>query len=135
MKKPSLKSLKKKTWAKCSEYIRRKYAAYNGMVRCVTCGTVKHWKEMQAGHFIDGRNNAILFDERGIHPQCYSCNIMKHGNKIEYFKFMELNYGRALIDELCIQSKKTVKFTTWELEDIIKKYDEKIKLLTPQVSE
>lgn len=127
--KTKLKTLKNKNWKKCSEYIRRKYADSNGMVRCVTCGVVKHWKDMQAGHFIDGRTNAILFDERGIHPQCYACNIMKHGNKVEYFKFMELNYGRTLIDELCIQSKKTVKFTTWELEDMIKKYDEKIKLL------
>ena len=93
---PKAKNLtwyKNKAWSLVSRYVRRLNADYNGYVTCVTCGVKKHWKEMHAGHFVDGRNNTVLFDERLIHPQCFHCN-SKHpgcltGNKIQYVLYMK----------------------------------------------
>lgn len=50
-KKPSVAKLKKKLWTLFSEYIRRLYS-HDDICECVTCGVKKHWKELQAGHFI-----------------------------------------------------------------------------------
>ena len=66
---------------------------------------------MQAGHFIAGRGNGVLFDERGIHPQCYHCNIGLKGNMVEYFVFMEWSHGRDVINDLRRLKHQTVKFT------------------------
>jgi hypothetical protein len=70
MKKKSIKTLKKKAWKAFSEYIRRKYSGSGGLVKCVTCNKIDHWKSMHAGHYVDGRNNTVLFDERLVWPQC-----------------------------------------------------------------
>ncbi len=120
--KPKLTTLKKKAWAEFSRYIRLKYSTAGGYCRCVTCGAMLHWKDAQAGHFIAGRNNSILFEEKGVHPQCYGCNIGKNGNAVEYFVFMERKYGREVIDQLRVLSKQTLKRTAEDLTEIREKY-------------
>ena len=127
--KKSLSYYKKKLWKMVSEFVRRLWADRNGNCRCVTCKVLRHWKEMQAGHFIDGRNNAVLWDLRGIHPQCMSCNIFKHGNKVEYFRFMQEEYGDEIIEELRSNSKKAVKITIPEYIEMIKTYTKKLQEL------
>ena len=94
------KILKKKCWSLFSKYIRLRDANKKGICKCCTCGTKGHWKKFQAGHFVAGRSNSILFDERGVHVQCKSCNIFHHGRPLEYFFFMEEKHGRHVIDEL-----------------------------------
>jgi len=126
MAKKTLTSVKKRAWKVFSEMIRRTRADDDGMAYCVTCkqefpdkAKKVHWKELQAGHFIDGKGNAILFDELGVHPQCYSCNCMKSGNKIEYFRFMQEKYGDEVIDYLRRKKHQTKKFTIDELENLM----------------
>lgn len=130
IKKPSVTKEKKKAWAVFSQYIRRKYADTFGMVKCVTCGIVKHYKEMHAGHYIDGRNNTILYDEMLVHPQCFHCN-SKHmgclaGNKVAYTVFMIEKYGLTIqgvkaLDNLKHNSKP---MKAYEHQEIYKKYSE-----------
>ena len=127
--KPKLSTLKKKCWKIFSEYIRRKYANKRGYAVCVTCGVKKHWKELQAGHFIDGRTNAILFNEECVHPQCVKCNIYLSGNKVEYFRFMQKKYGDETIDRLRKIARWSVKFYPHELEEKIKEYKQKLEAL------
>lgn len=108
---------KEKAWKAFSEYIR----ARDG--RCVTCPT---GKAQQAGHFIDGRHNAVLFSEEGVHGQCYHCNIGLKGNKLEYFLFMERTYGREVIDRLMQESKHTIQYKIFHFKEIEQKYKEKL---------
>lgn len=134
MKQKTISSLKKKLWTIFSEWVRRNEANYQGYCKCVTCGILRPWKEMQAGHFIAGRTNSILFDERGVHPQCARCNIFLYGNTIYYYEYMERNYGKKVIDELK-KKKNTIKsFTRQELEQMIKEYREKINHLLKVIS-
>lgn len=122
IKKKSISQLKKEAWRLVSLFIRQRGADSRGFNTCVTCGVRKHYKELQAGHFIGGRHNAILFEPRAIHPQCYSCNVMKHGDQINYFRFMQRTYGDKVIEELEKLNRTTKQFTTNELERIITKY-------------
>lgn len=117
----SVSQLKKKAWTLFSIHIRTKYADWRGYVACVTCGIVKHWKEMQAGHFIPGRHNSILFDERGVFPQCYRCNISLKGNPRAYDAFMRKYH---LKDIKILEKLDTInkQFTPKELMEIIQKY-------------
>lgn len=113
-------SPKKKLWKLTSEYVRRKNADSNGYVSCVTCGLTKHYKEIQAGHFIPkAQGLSIYFDLRNIHPQCYRCNINLGGNGPEYYTFMLREYGTEVIDELRKLSKTTIKISKGEYEERI----------------
>lgn len=106
---------KKKAWEQMSIYIRRKYADWRGYVKCITCGEVKQWKQMQGGHFIPGRRNSIIFDERNVHPQCVGCNMFKAGNPVKYFRFMQQTYGEDVIKELEEKNEINKQFTVEEL--------------------
>jgi len=135
-KKPkSPKALAKdKAWNAFSRYIRKSYSDDLGYVQCVTCGIQKQWTGecMQAGHFIDSRNNTVLFDERIVYPQCYSCNIPKKGNKVSYTIFMnKLGHSMEEIEEFESLKFKTKKMTTQDFEEVAETYDAKFNALTP----
>ena len=121
-KRLSVGKLKKRAWVEFSIFIRTRDADDQGMVQCCTCSSVKHWKEMQSGHFIPGRLNNNLFDERGVHAQCSLCNVVRGGNGPKYYQFMEQAYGREVIDELLRQNDQTHKWLPGELESIGQKY-------------
>lgn len=121
-KKASKKTLKAKAWKIFSEYIRRKASDYRGLCACVTCGKEDHWKNMQAGHAVGGRTNAILFREDVVHVQCPGCNVFKHGNYNRYSLFMIDKYGRDHFEYLLSLKNKPMKLTEQDLEDIIEKY-------------
>lgn len=125
----SVSKLKKKLWVLVSEFVRRSSADKDGFVKCVTCGARKHWKEMQAGHFEQGRKNAILYVLKGIHPQCIQCNIFLHGNLRKYEKFMKQTYGQKCIDSLDALRETTVQFTTPQLLSMIDQYKKKLARL------
>lgn len=127
MKKITLSKQKQKTWKAFSLYVRLKDADINGLTMCITCGQKKDFKKMQAGHLIPGRNNAVLFSEDGVHPQCYSCNIMKNGNWPAYYEFMKKTYGQQIIDDLIQESRQVVKYTISDLQELEKYYKEQVK--------
>lgn len=122
VKKISLKKAKTMAWDTFSEYIRRKYADNNGNVKCVTCGVIIPWKESQAGHFVDSRNNTVLYDERLVHPQDIRCNIFLKGNKVRYTVFMVRTYGFTMdqieeLDNLKLKSKNMKAYEHLEIRD------------------
>lgn len=123
-KKTPKQRAKIRAWKIFSKYIRKKYADKYGNVVCVTCGKKDKWENLQAGHFIDGRNNTVLFNEMLVHPQCGICNINLHGNKIPYVLFMKQKYGLSdeEILELTKLKRKVKQMTLQDFLDIESKY-------------
>uniref|UniRef100_A0A6M3IFF5 Putative lambda recombination protein n=1 Tax=viral metagenome TaxID=1070528 RepID=A0A6M3IFF5_9ZZZZ len=133
-KKSPKAKLKKKTWDMFSKYIRMKHANENGYVKCITCGVIKHWREMQASHYIDGRHNAVLFEEDLVHPSCYACNCILHGNKSEYAAFMYKTYGEERVDELRRLSNYSIKYSISDLELLYEKFSKKVEELEKKIT-
>jgi len=130
MAKSPLAKAKEKAWKAFSMFIRRRDCLLeNGFrtdyAKCCTCDTVQHWRSLQAGHFIDGRKNSTLFDERACHAQCCKCNMFNSGNKVQYFLFMEQKYGREVIDQLLRQNNETRKYTVDDFNQITAQYKAK----------
>lgn len=125
--------LKEKAWDAVSLYVRLSNANKDGFVKCYTCDNIKYWKEMQAGHFVPGRGNSIVFDIRGIRPQCYGCNCMHAGRQLEFLGRLEEEMGKMqaieLKDELMKEAKKPYKFSQEELLNIIEKFTLKTRAL------
>ena len=125
-KKPTRSKLVKKLDTVFSQYIRLSNADNNGYCTCVTCNKTFHWKKIQAGHFMSRKHFSIRWDERNVKPQCVACNVYRAGEQYKYSIYL----GKELANELYLQSKELVKFTNYELEDMINDYSEKLKKLT-----
>jgi len=123
-----MKKAKKKAWIQFSRYIRLKYAK-NGFVKCYTCSTVKHWKEMQAGHGIGGRSNAVLFDEDLVRPQCVGCNYFANGRYAVFTQNLINEYGVKKYEEIVRRSNQVVKYTKDDYLEIERKYKELVNEL------
>ena len=130
MKSKTAGKLKKEAWKHFSIYIRTRDAlkTTNTLTHaiCITCDTNYPIKNLHAGHFIPGRHNSILFDERGVHAQCGICNLWRKGNTVKYFRKMQQMYGDKVIEELEQLDTQTRQYKRPELLDMI--YSYKIKL-------
>ncbi len=129
MRKPKRKTLIKKLDTVFSEYIRRKYADKNGIVKCYTCNKKAYWKGegMQNGHFISRASRILRWREDNCRVQCYQCNCMKFGQSFIFGCNLNKEYGYNKAEELLIESKKIIKQSDEDLKNLIKLYEDKIK--------
>jgi hypothetical protein len=130
-KRKSISKLKKEAWEQFSKYIRLRDCLVTmgskEQGRCFTCGKVYPFKSLQAGHFIDGRNASVLFDEDLVHAQCVGCNIYKSGNKDEYTPKMIELYGLEKVQEFWQKKNQVHQWRQEELEQIKNEYKELYK--------
>lgn len=124
--KPSQAKLKKQLDTIFSQYIRRKYANEEGMVKCYTCTTVKHWKEIQNGHWIPRHNLATRFSEDNCRPQCVACNMFQKGMP-DVFAVNLLKEG---IDIIALQQ---TRYSVFKIDSAW--YESKIQLYTHMLEE
>lgn len=117
----------KKLWKVFSEYIRRRYADDSGYCKCITCGVVKHWKEMDAGHGIGRQHWGVRYNERNVHPQCKKCNGFDGGRMDAYKEAVNKMYGSQTWDLMLLASKKASKMSQSEIDLLEKYYKQKIK--------
>lgn len=131
IKKVDKSKLKKAAWKAFSRYIRlRDCLVTTGTkthAKCVTCGRVYSFNELDAGHFIDGRGGSVLFDEDLVNAQCQGCNRFKHGNKDAYTPFMIKRYGLKKVEEFWALKNQIKSWSIEELEEIRKYYIEEFK--------
>jgi hypothetical protein len=97
---------------------------------CCSCGKTFAYRDLEAGHFLPGRNNAYLFYEKGVHAQCTNCNCYLDGNRVGYERFLIHKYGTEEVEFQKALHWKTKKFTLQELKDLKKEIIAKIKDLT-----
>ncbi len=128
-KKHGLRYWKKKAWDEFSKYVRLRDAIKTthtkDRVVCCTCGVEYPAFGVgcvQAGHFVPGRHNSLLFEEDGCHAQCFNCNMRLTGNWPEYMKFMLKEYGKETVDDLLALNSITIKYTSIEFEELRNKY-------------
>ena len=142
MAKTERQKAKEKAWSAFSKYIRLRDCiittdtTYEGI--CVTCNRLYPFKQTQAGHFIPGRNNAVLFREDMVHLQCAGCNLNpprgKGGNLIKYWPFMENTYGRERVDKMIAEAHQEVIYKIPDLKEIEAKYKQMFIDLTKDKS-
>ena len=140
-KKTSRAKAKDKAWVAFSRFIRTRdcirFSGYPDRGQCVTCKANKLFTELQAGHFIGGRGNAVLFDERIVYSQCYYCNAKPPrglgGNYVEYFVFMEQEWGREKIDEFRALKATTKIYKEFHFVELEQEFKDKTKKLLDNI--
>ena len=112
-----------------SKYIRLRDADSSGYVRCITCGTRKYWKEVDAGHFQTRAKYSTRWDERNVNAQCKGCNMVNGGQQYVHGLAIDKKFGEGTADELVILSNQIVKLSTREILDLAEEYKNKFKEL------
>lgn len=128
-RRPPLRALKAKAWKLFSEYVRRRDADAGGTEHCYTCGTPKFWKELQCGHAIPGRHNAVLLDEEICRPQCPRCNVFMGGRYEIFATKLIKERGMDWWEKKLFGSRGVVKLSRADMEVIISTYQMKLGAL------
>lgn len=112
-----------------SIYIRRRDADENGLVKCVTCPTVLHWKDMDCGHFRKRDNLSTRWNEQNSAAQCERCNRYKDGEYDKMKLYLFWKYGAKVVLELIRKSHKEWKPMQFEIDELTEHFKSKIKEL------
>ena len=126
---------KKKTLAKVADdcavklqlLVRLKAADQNGNCKCVSCPAVKHWAEMQGGHYVGRGVNATKLLEENVHPQCRRCNLRATTSHVGYTLFMVETYGLNFIKVLREMMNESKRWKRSELLDLSSDFDKQIQ--------
>lgn len=110
-----------------SMYIRRIHSDGYGHCRCVTCGRVKHYKQMQLGHWRRRGLQPTRYDERNCAPQCVRCNKWRSGEPERFEQYLLQKYGKDIVEEIRQRSLFRQKRTQADFEWIAQEYYQKLK--------
>jgi len=124
----SLSQLKKELDEVFSIFIRRRDSnVSSNYSQCVTCGVVRDWRELQAGHYRVRQDLATRWDERNVHSQCGACNGFRGGEPEKMAAYIDGIYGDGTAANLREQAKSSFKPNRQWYEMKIKHYREIIK--------
>jgi len=121
-----IKTLDRKLCKIFSEYIRKRDSE-NGYCRCITCRSVRHWKEVDAGHFMNRDRKNTRFNEKNVNAQCISCNRFKSGLQYEHGQAIDKKHGKGTANDLTLKSKIPLKMSAFHYKELIEKYKKKLK--------
>lgn len=126
MAKSEQQKLKEKLDKVFSLWVRQSNADDNEYCKCVTCGKIAHWKEMDAGHYIPRNILATRWDERNVQPQCRGCNRFGGGKPDEYAIWLRQKYGETVLEELHAQKHTITKLYIGDYEAKIADYESRL---------
>jgi hypothetical protein len=109
-----------------SEYIRLRDSDENGYCRCISCGKIAHWKDMDCGHFINRKHMSLRFNEVNCNAQCRADNRFDEGNLEGYRRGLTIKHSPDIIDRLYAMKNVQMKFSQIEIDLLTKEYAKKV---------
>lgn len=122
----SIKTLKRKLDEIFSTYIRLRDSDNNGLCRCISCGKIHNWKEVDCGHYVNRSHTGTRYSERNCNAQCRSCNRFDEGNNIGYTKGLIAKYGMGVLSELEVKKHTQTCLTSFDYETMIEYYKKEV---------
>lgn len=119
---PTLSTLVKKLDKVFSRYIRLRDVMPNGYCRCISCGQIKPIEKFDCGHYFSRRHMATRFDEDNCNAECSYCNRFNAEHLVGYRKHLIEKIGVQRFALLEVKHNQVKKWSTWELEQLIKYY-------------
>ncbi len=115
-----------------SYYIRLKHSDANGYCRCISCGKMYFWKNIQNGHYMSRRYMSTRFSEDNCRPQGVECNIFNQGAIQMYRRALVKEIGEQRVDLVEVRARQERKnWSVFELKQLAEYYKKEVqKLLT-----
>lgn len=112
-----------------SLYIRLRDAMPSGYVRCISCGQIKKFEDMDCGHFHSRTHMATRFDEDNCNAECKFCNRFSADHLIGYQRNLIQKIGRGRFDLLEVKAHSVKHYTDFELQTLLDYYKQEVKKL------
>lgn len=113
-----------------SLYIRLRDRVSEDYAKCITCGAVNIWKgenKVDCGHFQVRQHMGTRWNEKNCAAQCVTCNKYNQGRQYEFGLALDSKFGKGTADKMLVFSRKVTKYGIYDLEEMIKYYENKIK--------
>jgi hypothetical protein len=124
---------KNRAWYWFSRYIRLTHCVeeYGTPEKgdCITCKETFPFEKLDAGHFVPGRTDAVIFDENNSHGQCRKCNRFRQGRWVEYFFYMRDRYGLEEVMRIMGLTFKSIRYHDSDFRVIAETYRIKCKII------
>jgi len=117
-----------------NQYIRLSNTDDHGYGKCISCGKIKGYPDLDAGHFVNCKHLSLKFSETNVNVQCISCNRFDEGNVSGYTLGLITKYGHGIIEKLHMAKYKNVKYTEFEINVMIDNYRRLSKKLASEKS-
>lgn len=112
-----------------SQYIRLRDAMPNGTFRCISCGQIKPLEQADCGHYFSRTHMATRYSEYNCHAECRHCNRFLADHLDGYRRNLIQKIGQQRFDMLEWQHHQTYQYSDFELQELIKHYQVKVKEL------
>lgn len=113
-------------------YIRLRDCMPNGFGRCISCGKIKSYRELDCGHFFGRSNMATRFDEDNCSAECQGCNRASSDHLIYYQENLIRKIGVARFSTLRERAHSIKKWDDEELKRMILHYTNEVKRLSQE---
>ena len=111
-------------------YIRLRDVMPNGYGRCISCGRIRHFSDLDCGHFYSRKHMGTRFDEDNCSAECKACNRFSADHLINYQTNLIRKIGMARFELLGVKAKRARKWDDFELEELIKHYTAEVRRLS-----
>ena len=102
----------------------------NGYCKCVSTGEIRHYKEMQGGHWIPRGKTRTKLCSWNINPQTPGANHpLNTFAADQYAAWMSREWGQEFVDEALARAQEPIKYTRAEALEIILLLKEQLKEL------
>ena len=125
----TISKLKKELDAVFSLFIRLRDATDEGLVQCITCGVVKHYKSMHNSHFQSRKHLATRWNEKNCDVGCVKCNIFNFGEQYKFSIALDSKYGEGTAEELELLARTIMKVSRIDYEEKISYYKDLVEKL------
>lgn len=115
-----------------SAYIRLRDAMPAGMTRCISCGKILPFEQMQCGHYHTRHNLSVRWDERNCNSECAFDNCHNPNHLDGYKQNLIEKIGQVQFDELNTLAHQSKKWSNNELREMIQHYTAEVKRLSKE---
>ncbi len=116
-------------WPIFSLYIRLRDSNNDGIGRCFTCGTPKHYTRADCGHGLPRQHKKTKYSLQNNHLQCKHCNGFKGGMREKYMAEMDKRYGAGTWERMEIEAHKHHTIDKFWVDLMVKQYTEEVEIL------
>lgn len=113
-----------------SQYIRLRDIMPNGYGRCIACGKIKPYSDLDCGHYFSRIHMATRFEEDNCNAECKFCNRVSSEHLIGYRDNLIRKIGIGRYDRLNVLAHSTKHWQDFELEAMINHYQSEVKRLS-----
>ena len=112
-------------------WVRLRDSMPGGYCRCISCGKIKPFDHIQAGHYMSRRHMSTRWNPLNCNGECDYCNGRDGDHLIGYRRNLVMKIGEAKTEWLEAESRRTAKkLSDFDIKVMIKDYSQKILILS-----